>query len=74
MGPLCPCHLEGTFYENYWNILLTPLFIRDRINISANEEYVDIDSYNEEHDNMDNVTINSDDAPDSIEEDDSSKF
>ena len=51
-----------------------PLFIRDRINISANEEYVDIDSYNEEHDNMDNVTINSDDAPDSIEEDDSSKF
>ena len=54
--------------------MLTPLLIRDRINISANEEYVDIDSYNEEHDNMDNVTINSDDAPDSIEEDDSSKF
>jgi len=61
-------------FEEGENGICEEILIRDRINISANEEYVDIDSYNEEHDNMDNVTINSDDAPDSIEEDDSSKF
>ena len=42
--------------------------IRETVNISNTEDYVDIDSYN---DDKDNVTINSDDA---IEEEDGSKF
>lgn len=42
--------------------------MRETINISTND-YVDIDSYNE-----DSITINSDELPDSTEEDDASKF
>jgi len=44
------------------------VFMRETINISTND-YVDIDSYNE-----DSITINSDELPDSTEEDDASKF
>jgi len=44
------------------------VFMRETININSND-YVDLDSYNE-----DSITINSDELPDSTEEDDASKF
>ena len=45
--------------------------VRNGLNIELKiQEYVDIDSYNDDS----SVTINSDDNPDSTEEDDASKF
>ena len=61
-------HFRKAFEEGE-NGICEQVLIEDAINISNNEEYVDIDSYNE-----DSVTINSDDSPDSTEEDDASKF
>ena len=56
-------------FEDGENGICEQVLIEDTINISNNEEYIDIDSFND-----DSVTINSDDSPDSTEEDDASKF
>ena len=58
-------------FEEGENAICEEILIQDTLNISNSEEYVDIDSYNE-----DNLTLNSD-APDhdTFEEDDEgSKF
>jgi len=57
-------------FEEGENGICEQVLIEDTFNISNNEEYVDIDSYNDDS----SVTINSDDNPDSTEEDDASKF
>merc|ERR1711976_20720 len=55
-------------FEENENRNYEEIMIRETVNISNTEDYVDIDSYNDDNDN---VTINSDDA---IEEEDGSKF
>ena len=62
-------HFRKAFEEENENGICEQVLIEDTINISNNEEYIDIDSFND-----DSVTINSDDSPDSTEEDDASKF
>ena len=59
-------------FEEGENAICEEILIQENINISSSEEYVDIDSYNE-----DNLTLNSDDSPDHDnfeEEDEGSKF
>jgi len=60
-------------FEEGENEICEEILIRDSINISSSEEYVDIDSFNE-----DNLTLNSDDVPDpdtfDEAEDEGSKF
>ena len=59
-------------FEEGENAICEEILIQDNINISSSEEYVDIDSFNE-----DNITLNSDDSPDHDnfeEEDEGSKF
>jgi len=59
-------------FEEGENAVCEEILIQDNINISSGEEYVDIDSFNE-----DNLTLNSDDSPDHDnfeEEDEGSKF
>ena len=59
-------------FEEGENAICEEILIQENINISSSEEYVDIDSYNE-----DNLTLNSDDSPDHDnfeEEHEGSKF
>ena len=60
-------------FEEGENAICEEILIQDSINnLSSSEEYVDIDSFNE-----DNLTLNSDDAPDHDnfeDEDEGSKF